>query len=43
LIDGEDIVLVTESMYAFAKMLDNKIKETQTMGRIYIDPIRLKE
>lgn len=42
LIDGGDIVLITEGMYTFAEMLDKKIKAAQTMGRIYVDPLSLQ-
>ena len=37
LVDGEDLVPITEEMYTLKEMLDNKIKATQTMGRIYVD------
>ncbi|ACV63039.1 hypothetical protein Dtox_2222 [Desulfofarcimen acetoxidans DSM 771] len=43
LVDGGDIVLVTEEMYTFRKMLDMKIKAAQTMGRIYVDSLSMKE
>lgn len=43
LIDGGDIVSATEGMYSFTEMLDNKIKAAQTMGRIYVEPLDLKE
>lgn len=43
LIDGGDIVLVTEGMYTFTEMLNGKIKAAQTMGRIYVDPLSLQE
>lgn len=43
LIDGGDIVLITEGMYTFTEMLDKKIKAAQTMGRIYVDPLSLQE
>lgn len=43
LIDGKDLVLVTEGMYTVKEMLNHKIKAAQTMGRIYVDPISLSD
>ncbi len=37
LVDGGDLVPITEGMYTLKEMLDNKIKAVQTMGRIYVD------
>lgn len=37
LIDGKDLVLVTEEMYTLKQLLDSKIKAAQTMGKIYVD------
>ena len=36
LVDGGDLVPITEGMYTLREMLDNKIKAAQTMGRIYV-------
>ena len=41
LVDGGDLVLVTEGLYTLREMLDNKIKAAQTMGRIYANPTDL--
>lgn len=41
LVDGGDLVPITEGMYTRKEMLDNKIKAAQTMGRIYLDSINL--
>ncbi len=41
LIDGGDLVLITEGIYTLKEMLDNKIKAAQTMGRIYVDATNL--
>lgn len=43
LIDGGDLVLITEGIYTVKEMLDNKIKAAQTMGRIYVDAINLSD
>ncbi len=43
LIDGGDIFLATEGLYTFTEILDKKIKAAQTMGRIYVEPLNLKE
>lgn len=43
LVDGGDLVPVTEGMYTLKEMLDNKIKAAQTMGRIYVDAISLSD
>lgn len=43
LVDGGDLVPVTEGMYTLKEMLDNKIKAAQTMGRIYVDAINLSD
>lgn len=43
LIDGGDLVLITEEMYTLTEMLDNKIKAAQTMGRIYVDSTNLSD
>ena len=43
LVDGGDLVPITEGMYTLKEMLDNKIKAAQTMGRIYVDAISLSE
>ena len=37
LVDGGDLVPITEGMYTWKEMLDNKIKAVQTMGRLYVD------
>ena len=37
LVDGGDLVPITEGMYTLKEMLDNKIKAVQTMGRLYVD------
>lgn len=37
LVDGGDLVPITEGMCTVKEMLDNKIKAVQTMGRIYVD------
>jgi len=41
LVDGEDIVLITEGLNTIREMLDNKIKAAQTMGRIYVNAFTL--
>lgn len=43
LVDGGDLVPITEGMYTLKEMLDSKIKAAQTMGRIYVDPIKLTD
>lgn len=43
LVDGGDLVPITEGMYTLKEMLDNKIKAAQTMGRIYVDAIILAD
>lgn len=43
LIDGGDLVLITEGIYTVKEMLDNKIKAAQTMGRIYVDATNLSD
>lgn len=43
LIDGGDLVPITEGMYSLKEMLDNKIKAAQTMGRIYVDSTNLAD
>lgn len=43
LVDGGDLVPITEGMYTLKEILDNKIKAAQTMGRIYVDAISLSE
>lgn len=43
LVDGGDLVPITEGMYTLKEMLDNKIKAAQTMGRIYVDAISLSD
>lgn len=42
LIDGGDIINVVEERYSLNHMLDVKIKEAQTSGRIYVDAITMK-
>ena len=37
LVDGGDLVLVTEEIYTFKELLNSKIKAAQTMGRIYVN------
>ncbi len=41
LVDGGDLVLITEGLYTLREMLNNKIKAAQTMGRIYVNPTDL--
>ncbi len=36
LVDGEDLVMITEERYSLKELLDSKIKAVQTMGRIYV-------
>lgn len=43
LIDGGDLVLITEGMYTLRELLDGKIKAAQTMGRIYVDATDLSD
>ena len=43
LVDGGDLVPITEGMYTLKEMLDNKIKAAQTMGRIYVDSTNLAD
>lgn len=43
LVDGGDLVLVTEGMYTLKEMLDCKIKAAQTMGKIYVDSTSLMD
>lgn len=43
LIDGGDLGIVLEGHVTFATMLDAKIRMAQTEGRIYVDPISLKD
>ena len=43
LVDGGDLVPITEGMYSLREMLDNKIKAAQTMGRIYVDSTNLAD
>lgn len=43
LVDGGDIVPITEGMYTLKEMLDNKIKAAQTMGRIYVNTTNLAD
>lgn len=43
LVDGGDLVPITEGMYTLKEMLDNKIKAAQTMGRIYVDATSLSD
>ncbi|WP_154661603.1 restriction endonuclease [Bacillus ndiopicus] len=43
LIDGADLMYVMEGLYTLNELLDNKIKAAQTMGKIYIDVITMKE
>lgn len=43
LVDGGDLVLITEGMYTLKELLDGKIKAAQTMGRIYVDSIKLTD
>ncbi len=43
LVDGGDLVPITEGMYTLKEMLDNKIKAAQTMGRIYVDSTNLSD
>lgn len=43
LVDGGDLVPITEGMYTLKEMLDNKIKAAQTMGRIYVDATNLAD
>jgi hypothetical protein len=43
LIDGGDIVNVVEGRYSLKHMLDIKVKEAQTSGRIYVDSITMKD
>lgn len=43
LVDGGDLVPITENMYTLRKLLDNKIKAAQTMGRIYVDVTDLSD
>lgn len=37
LVDGGDLVLITEGVHTVREMLDSKIKAAQTMGRIYVN------
>ena len=41
LVDGGDLVLITEGLYTLREMLNKKIKAAQTMGRIYVNPTDL--
>lgn len=43
LIDGGDLVPITEGMYTLRELLDGKIKAAQTMGRIYVDATDLSD
>ena len=43
MVDGGDLVPITEGMYTLKEMLDNKIKAAQTMGRIYVDSTNLAD
>lgn len=43
LVDGGDLVPITEGMYTLRVLLDNKIKAAQTMGRIYVDATDLSD
>ena len=43
LVDGGDLVPITEGMYTLKEMLDNKIRAAQTMGRIYVDATNLAD
>lgn len=43
LIDGGDLINIVEGMYSLNYMLDAKIREAQTSGRIYIDVMSMKE
>ena len=43
LIDGGDLTLVVEGIITFKDLLDNKIKAAQTMGKIYVNAISMKD
>ncbi len=43
LIDGGDIINVVESRCSLKSMLDIKIKEAQTSGRIYVDVMTMRD
>lgn len=43
LVDGGDLVPITEGMYTLRELLDSKIKAAQTMGRIYVDATDLSD
>lgn len=43
LIDGGDLGLVTEGLLSMSQMLSAKVKAAQTAGRIYVDPMSLRE
>lgn len=43
LIDGTDLMYVMEGLYTLNELLDNKIKAAQTMGKIYIDVVTMKD
>ncbi len=43
LVDGGDLVPITEGMYTLRELLDGKIKAAQTMGRIYVDATDLSD
>jgi hypothetical protein len=43
LLDGADLIYVLEGLTTLSKVLDAKVKAAQTEGRIYIDPLTLKD
>lgn len=43
LVDGGDIINVVEGRCSLKSMLDIKIKEAQTSGKIYVDVITMKD
>lgn len=43
LVDGGDLVAVTEGVYTVREMLNNKIKAAQTMGKIYVNSVDLSD
>ncbi|MGK4118326.1 restriction endonuclease [Lysinibacillus capsici] len=43
LIDGTDLIYVMEGLYTLKELLDSKIKAAQTMGKIYIDVVTMKD
>ena len=38
-VDGEDLMMVLESLQSFSQMLDKKVKAAQIKGEIYINAI----